>query len=59
MHDPVEDKWYEMQDLIVQNVLPQIVPLSEAYLQIYELKTVSSENAMFTAEPGQEMEKVD
>ncbi|KAK0599082.1 hypothetical protein LWI29_002186 [Acer saccharum] len=28
--------WYEMQDLHVGEVLPQVVALSEAYLQIYE-----------------------
>ncbi|KAK2639550.1 hypothetical protein Ddye_027345 [Dipteronia dyeriana] len=31
-----DELWYEMQDLHVQEVLPQIVALSEAYLQIYE-----------------------
>jgi U4/U6.U5 tri-snRNP-associated protein 2 len=30
------DKWFEVQDLIVQEVLPQLIVLSEAYLQIYE-----------------------
>jgi len=39
---PAEDLWYEIRDLTVMEVLPQMVCLSEAYLQIYELrKTVS------------------
>ncbi|KAF3324744.1 hypothetical protein FCM35_KLT10901 [Carex littledalei] len=31
-----EEQWYEMQDLHVTETLPQIVALSEAYMQIYE-----------------------
>jgi U4/U6.U5 tri-snRNP-associated protein 2 len=34
----VEDVWYEVQDLRVTDVLPQMVALSETYLQVYELK---------------------
>ena len=34
----VEDQWYEVQDLRVGEVLPQMVALSETYLQVYELK---------------------
>ena len=29
-------KWFEMQDLHTNLVLPEILPLSEAYIQIYE-----------------------
>lgn len=32
-------KWYEMQDLHVIDILPQMITLTEAYIQIYELKT--------------------
>jgi U4/U6.U5 tri-snRNP-associated protein 2 len=32
----VENQWYEIQDLSVKEVLPQIVTLSEAYLQVFE-----------------------
>ena len=28
-------KWFEMQDLHISKVLPEILPLSEAYVQIY------------------------
>ena len=28
-------KWFEMQDLHIDKVLPEILPLSEAYIQIY------------------------
>lgn len=31
-------KWYEMQDLHVTDILPQMITLTEAYIQIYELK---------------------
>ncbi|XP_078438182.1 uncharacterized protein LOC144708644 [Wolffia australiana] len=31
-----EEQWYEMQDLHVTETLPQMVALSEAYMQIYE-----------------------
>ncbi|XP_055319330.1 U4/U6.U5 tri-snRNP-associated protein 2 [Sitodiplosis mosellana] len=32
-------QWYEMQDLHVTNILPQMITLTEAYIQIYELQT--------------------
>lgn len=38
VHRKVEDGWYEVQDLRVVEVLPQIVSLSETYMQIYELR---------------------
>ncbi|XP_064604275.1 ubiquitin carboxyl-terminal hydrolase 39-like [Liolophura sinensis] len=31
-------KWYEMQDLHVIDILPQMITLSESYIQIYELR---------------------
>ena len=37
-HSQVEGQWYEVQDLRVTEVLPQMVALSETYLQVYELK---------------------
>jgi len=49
-------KWYEMQDLHVSEILPQMITLTEAYIQIYERRSpeevkmeTSCENAM---EPG-------
>jgi len=39
----VERIWYEVQDLRVTEVLPQIVNLSETYMQIYELQNHDSE----------------
>jgi U4/U6.U5 tri-snRNP-associated protein 2 len=36
VHRKIEDLWYEVQDLSVMEVLPQLVALSEAYLQVYE-----------------------
>ena len=38
----VEDIWYEVQDLRVTEVLPQMVALSETYMQVYELRQGSS-----------------
>jgi U4/U6.U5 tri-snRNP-associated protein 2 len=35
VHRRVEGTWYEAQDLTITDVLPQMVALSEAYLQIY------------------------
>ncbi|KAL0281029.1 UNVERIFIED_CONTAM: hypothetical protein PYX00_002148 [Menopon gallinae] len=32
-------KWYEMQDLHVTDILPQMITLTEAFIQIYELNT--------------------
>ncbi|PVD38835.1 hypothetical protein C0Q70_01459 [Pomacea canaliculata] len=31
-------KWYEMQDLHVADILPQMITLSESYIQIYEVR---------------------
>lgn len=31
-------QWFEMQDLHVTEILPQMITLSEAYIQVYELK---------------------
>ena len=28
--------WFEIQDLSVKEILPQLIPLSESYIQIYE-----------------------
>ena len=33
-------KWYEMTDLYVTDILPQMITLTEAYVQIYERRTV-------------------
>ncbi|XP_074648034.1 ubiquitin carboxyl-terminal hydrolase 39-like [Tubulanus polymorphus] len=40
-------KWHEIQDLHVIDVLPQMITLSESYIQIYELKKeVSSSSTL-------------
>ena len=39
VHRKGEDTWYDVQDLRVTDVLPQMVALSETYLQLYELRT--------------------
>ncbi|KAG2497317.1 hypothetical protein HYH03_004482 [Edaphochlamys debaryana] len=38
VHRRAEDIWYEVQDLAVQDILPQMVALSEAYFQVFELR---------------------
>lgn len=38
----VEENWYEVQDLRVTDVLPQMVALSESYLQLWSLRTEES-----------------
>uniref|UniRef100_H2Z994 ubiquitinyl hydrolase 1 n=1 Tax=Ciona savignyi TaxID=51511 RepID=H2Z994_CIOSA len=45
---PVPNKWYELQDLHVSDILPQMITLSEAYIQIWALrkgKKADQENA--------------
>lgn len=41
VHRKSEDAWYEVQDLRVTEILPQMVALSETYMQVYELKAQS------------------
>ena len=38
MHRKIEDQWYEVENLRVVDILPQVVALSETYMQVYELK---------------------
>lgn len=51
-------QWYEMQDLHVTNILPQMITLTEAYIQIYEQQTeeeaaqAEKENAAVERESG-------
>ena len=39
MHRKIEDQWYEVENLRVVDILPQVVALSETYMQVYELKS--------------------
>uniref|UniRef100_A0A2P2HZA2 Ubiquitin carboxyl-terminal hydrolase 39 n=1 Tax=Hirondellea gigas TaxID=1518452 RepID=A0A2P2HZA2_9CRUS len=39
-------KWYEMQDLHVKEIEPQMLALSEAYIQIYELQRGQSKKVV-------------
>ncbi|XP_070544244.1 ubiquitin carboxyl-terminal hydrolase 39-like isoform X2 [Ptychodera flava] len=41
-------KWYEIQDLHVTEILPQMITLSEAYVQIWALRTEDDENSSKT-----------
>ena len=54
-HDPLQDgsykchvqhrgtkQWYEMQDLVVKEIMPQLIGLSESYLLIFERKSAAT-----------------
>jgi len=54
-HDPLQDgsykchvqhrgtkQWYEIQDLHVQEIMPQLIGLSESYLLIFERKSAGT-----------------
>jgi U4/U6.U5 tri-snRNP-associated protein 2 len=54
-HDPLQDgsykchvqhrgtkQWYEIQDLVVKEIMPQLIGLSESYLLIFERKSASA-----------------
>lgn len=54
-HDPLQDgsykchvqhrgtkQWYEIQDLHVQEIMPQLIGLSESYLLIFERKSAAT-----------------
>tara|TARA_R110002050_G_C8750953_1_gene498878 strand:+ start:107 stop:382 length:276 start_codon:yes stop_codon:yes gene_type:complete len=38
---PGTDQWYEMQDLEVRETIPQLIALSESYIQIWERADLS------------------
>jgi len=40
IHNKAIDKWYDAQNLELQPVMPQVVSISESYIQIYERKTL-------------------
>ncbi|XP_072165657.1 ubiquitin carboxyl-terminal hydrolase 39-like [Diadema setosum] len=44
-------KWYAIQDLHVADILPQLITLSEAYIQIWELKRDKPREAVIKAMP--------
>ncbi|XP_019635305.1 PREDICTED: U4/U6.U5 tri-snRNP-associated protein 2-like isoform X1 [Branchiostoma belcheri] len=43
-------QWYEMQDLHVADILPQMITLSESYIQIWELRKDQTSDADITAD---------
>lgn len=36
-----QDQWYQIDDLHIQEILPQVVSISEAYVQIYERSDIT------------------
>ena len=38
-------KWFEMNDLYMTEILPQMITLTEAYIQIYKRREPSKEGA--------------
>lgn len=53
VHRRSEGVWYEVQDLQVTEVLPQVVALSEAYLQVYERQDSAAAGAGDTQQLAQ------
>ena len=45
VHRGAENMWYEVQDLIIQEVIPDAVAISEAYIQVYERQSIDSASA--------------
>ena len=39
VHFKANDQWYEMQDLHVNGVHPQLISVSESYIQFYDSST--------------------
>ncbi|XP_041485760.1 U4/U6.U5 tri-snRNP-associated protein 2-like [Lytechinus variegatus] len=50
LHRPT-GKWFEIQDLHVADILPQLITLSEAYIQIWELRKDKPREAVVKATP--------
>lgn len=46
LHRGAENLWYEVQDLIIQEVVPDAVAISEAYIQVYERQGVESDSTL-------------
>ncbi|KAJ3158055.1 hypothetical protein HDU89_000438 [Geranomyces variabilis] len=40
VHDRAKDQWFQIQDLFVEEVMPQMIFLSESYIQIWERKNL-------------------
>jgi len=38
VYQKTTDTWLEIQDLVVKPIIPQLIPLTESYIQIYEKK---------------------
>ncbi|KAF0309016.1 U4/U6.U5 tri-snRNP-associated protein 2 [Amphibalanus amphitrite] len=38
-------RWYELQDLHVRDILPQMITLTESYIQIYELRQTPADKS--------------
>ena len=39
MHFKANDQWYDIQDLHVNGVHPQLISVSESYIQFYDSST--------------------
>jgi len=55
VYNKASDQWYEIQDLHVQETMPQLIGLSESYIMIYERKKSAAENAASLAAEVQGM----
>lgn len=46
------NQWYEMQDLHVTSILPQMITLTEAYIQIYEQQEDDDDDVVEVKQPS-------
>ncbi|KAI9017482.1 hypothetical protein BC832DRAFT_588743 [Gaertneriomyces semiglobifer] len=40
VHDKAKDQWFQIQDLFVEEIMPQMIFLSESYIQVWERKNL-------------------
>jgi len=45
LHAP-SNEWYEIDDLRVSRVLPQLVALSESYIQVYQRQDIKPDGTL-------------
>jgi len=47
-----QEQWFQIDDLHIQEILPQVVSISEAYIQIYERSDLTAKRAEAKARSG-------
>jgi U4/U6.U5 tri-snRNP-associated protein 2 len=46
------DTWYDIQDLIIDEIMPPVIALSEAYIQVYERQDIYEDQSKIKEENG-------